>query len=288
MSAAPARLRSGDKSCASNAPAGPAIRSGSMRRCTVIVSPEAVLSLRRGGGRMFEIEPADPLELEEARRYCRDALPRVSRTFALNIRILRGDLREAVRLAYLFCRIADTIEDSTALDASRRTRLLEAYRSLFPLREGWRQRSRAWAAEFATLEAEAADLALCAGAYRVFTSFSTLAPALRAPVEECVREMTAGMTSFALRRSAAADGRLRLETLDELELYCHYVAGTVGTMLCRLFAVVSPSLDAGRTAGMQRLAERFGLAMQLTNIIKDVADDADRGVYYVPRALAAR
>src|SRR5439155_6317247 len=64
--------------------------------------------------------------------------------------------------------------------------------------------------------------------------------------------------------------------------------GTVGEMLCRLFAESSPRLDARRLEGMHRLAGRFGLAMQLTNIIKDVADDARRRACYVPRALAAR
>lgn len=228
---------------------------------------------------------ADPVA---ARAYCRAMLPCVSRTFALNIGLLRGTLGDAVLLAYLFCRIADTVEDSPHLEPSRRPALLAAYRDLFPLREGWEEAVRAWVENLAPFASSGADHALCANAQAVFTAFVTLPPDYRQPVEECVREMTAGMRVFALRRAAALDGRLRLETVGELEEYCHYVAGTVGLMLCRLFALSSPALDFVRAERMRALAGRFGLALQLTNIVKDVADDARRGVFYVPRALAAR
>ena len=46
------------------------------------------------------------------RAWCEATLPRVSRTFALNIRLLAGPLREAVSVGYLLCRTADTIEDA--------------------------------------------------------------------------------------------------------------------------------------------------------------------------------
>jgi farnesyl-diphosphate farnesyltransferase len=225
-------------------------------------------------------------ELHAARDFCRTMLPRVSRTFALNIRVLPGSLRDAVQCAYLFCRIADTVEDSPHLGPARKAALLSDYTSLFPL--GDVGRARDWARQFEPLAASGADHALCARADRVFAAFAALDPALRAPVATCVREMAGGMRAFVLRRAAAADGRLRLETMGDLELYCHYVAGTVGQMLCGLFAVASPALGAARNERMQRLAERFGLAMQLTNIVKDVAEDAQRGAFYVPRALAAR
>jgi farnesyl-diphosphate farnesyltransferase len=226
--------------------------------------------------------------LRAARAYCRDVLPHVSRTFALNIRVLPGALRDAVQCAYLFCRIADTIEDSPHLTPAHKAALLADYSTLFPLAADTPARARALAAAFVPLAKAGADHALCARLETVCLAFTALDPALRPPVEACVREMAAGMRDFTLRRARAADGGLRLETVADLELYCHYVAGTVGQMLCGLFAVASPSLAAARGDTMRRLAERFGLAMQLTNIVKDVAEDAQRGAFYVPRALAAR
>ena len=226
--------------------------------------------------------------LEAARSYCRKTLPRVSRTFALNIRLLGGQLGDAVLLGYLFCRIADTVEDSPHFDPETKARLLAEYSSFFPVGHGWRDGVATWSQAFTGLESGGDDHALAANAVTVFRAFDGLEPRFRRPVEECVREMATGMRMFALRRASAPDGRLRLETLGELEQYCHYVAGTVGQMLCGLFAVSSPSLDLVRQERMRRLAGRFGLAMQLTNIVKDVAEDAQRGAFYVPRALAAR
>lgn len=230
----------------------------------------------------------DAAQVRAARAYCRAVLPRVSRTFALNIRLLRGDLGEAVRCAYLFCRIADTLEDSPRVEPRQRRAWLEEYRSLFPVAPEAPARAAAWAARFQQLDAADDDVALCGNAAHVFTAFAVLPAALRQPVEDCVREMAAGMSEFAARRAGSPDGRLRLETVDDLERYCHYVAGTVGIMLCRLFAATSPRLDPERLRRMRGLAGRFGLAMQLTNIAKDVADDARRGAFFVPRVLTAR
>ncbi|MBL8289898.1 MAG: presqualene diphosphate synthase HpnD [Rubrivivax sp.] len=56
--------------------------------------------------------------------------------------------------------------------------------------------------------------------------------------------------------------------------YCHLVAGVVGEVACNIF---------GRTQeGTLRYAHRLGLAMQLTNIIRDVGEDARRGRIYLP------
>ncbi len=59
-----------------------------------------------------------------------------------------------------------------------------------------------------------------------------------------------------------------------LQQYCHRVAGVVGEVACNIF---------GRTeASTVRYAHQLGLAMQLTNIIRDVGEDARRGRIYLP------
>ncbi len=224
----------------------------------------------------------------EARSYCRAMLPQVSRTFALNIRVLPAPLQDVVLEAYLFCRMADTVEDSRRLDPARKAELLGDFATFFPWQDGVLERVQAWSSAFAGLETAGADHALCAGAEQVFRAFAAEPPALRAPVEACVPEMALGMREFALRRLASPQGALQLEDGADLERYCHVVAGTVGAMLVRLFAVTSPRLDEPRQRRLLSLAETFGRAMQLTNIVKDVAEDARVGACYVPRALAAR
>jgi len=70
-----------------------------------------------------------------------------------------------------------------------------------------------------------------------------------------------------------ADG-MRYQTLHELLLYCYRVAGVVGLMLCHILGV------RNKTALSQ--AAHLGIAMQLTNIARDVAEDWARARLYIP------
>lgn len=69
-------------------------------------------------------------------------------------------------------------------------------------------------------------------------------------------------------------GRVRIATLDELLLYAHRVAGVVGLMLCHVFGLSD--------RGALRNADDLGIAMQLTNICRDVAEDWRRDRLYLP------
>lgn len=70
------------------------------------------------------------------------------------------------------------------------------------------------------------------------------------------------------------------EHMDDLLLYCHRVAGVVGLMLCHVFGVSRESA--------LREAAHLGLAMQLTNISRDVVEDWERGRLYLPAAELRR
>lgn len=70
----------------------------------------------------------------------------------------------------------------------------------------------------------------------------------------------------------------RYDTLADLLLYCHRVAGVVGLMMCHVLGV--------RDNAALPQAAHLGIAMQLTNICRDVAEDWARGRLYIPRALA--
>ena len=72
---------------------------------------------------------------------------------------------------------------------------------------------------------------------------------------------------------------LRYDTLDELLGYAYRVAGVVGLMMCHVMGV--------RSSQALRHAAHLGLAMQLTNIARDVAEDWQRGRLYLPRELLA-
>jgi len=69
-------------------------------------------------------------------------------------------------------------------------------------------------------------------------------------------------------------GAVRIQTMAELEEYCYLVASIVGLMMCRIFGVSS-------TEAYPRAVE-MGLAMQLTNILRDIAEDYERDRIYLP------
>ncbi|MDH4043188.1 MAG: phytoene/squalene synthase family protein [Gemmatimonadota bacterium] len=213
------------------------------------------------------------------REFCRAILPKVSRTFALGIRLLPAPLEEAVRTSYLLCRIADTIEDATALPADRKRDLLVRFRVCLdtPTEDG-----ALLAAAFARAVSD--EDRLVRECDRVLRAFHALSAEERAAVRPWVQEMATGMAEFAARRGTR-EGIAALATVAELDRYCYYVAGTVGHLLTDLFRIHHRQMTATRYERLDALATSFGLGLQLTNIIKDVADDRRRGWSFVPRDL---
>ena len=69
--------------------------------------------------------------------YCIKTLPKVSRTFALNIAVLKGSLHRSILIAYLFCRTIDTVEDACNLEAPTKTNLLLDFASILKNISGW-------------------------------------------------------------------------------------------------------------------------------------------------------
>jgi 15-cis-phytoene synthase len=72
-------------------------------------------------------------------------------------------------------------------------------------------------------------------------------------------------------------GSVRYRTVEELLVYCYRVAGTVGLMMAHIMKVRDP-------AALRRAAD-LGIAMQLTNICRDVAEDERRDRVYLPEEL---
>ncbi len=215
------------------------------------------------------------------RAFCGVMLPKVSRTFAICIRLLPRDLEHPVLVAYLLCRIADTIEDSTTLTATEQDQLFAHFSSCLdeggpdagPLREAF-----AGGGTDEELLAREAD--------KVLREFRGLPSGQRDAVRPWVQEMCAGMTEFARRAEDTPGAHLEaLGTVEELDRYCYYVAGTVGHLLTELFALHGGTAGTERHDRLRELSASFGLGLQLTNIIKDVADDRARGWSFVPRQL---
>ena len=225
---------------------------------------------------------------EGARAYCRDMLPRVSRTFALNIRLLDESMGEAVRSGYLLCRIADTIEDAWP---GPRSEIEARFDQFLAGLDGDDDAAGAFAAASGQLagRASAAHIELVASTPTVLRAYGALAAADRADLAEAVNTMARGMRRYAGRaaeredagRTDTAPGLVRAPYIyDDAELkdYCWIVAGCVGVMLTRLFERRCGNADARRL----ELSPAVGEGLQLTNILLDWPVDLRGGRCHVP------
>src|ERR1700736_1774922 len=87
-------------------------------------------------------------------------------------------------------------------------------------------------------------------------------------------ESAAGSEASAETPGSAPSLPLQYKTFEDLRLYCYRVASVVGLVCIRIFGYRKPEAES--------LAERCGLAFQLTNIIRDVKEDAAMGRVYLP------
>jgi farnesyl-diphosphate farnesyltransferase len=208
-------------------------------------------------------------------------LPHVSRTFALTIPQLPGDLRTAVTCAYLLCRIADTIEDEPALSPPETLAFLQRFSEMLLGRGD----PKALAGELAPRLSErtlAAERDLVFNMERVVAVLAQLNAPQRAAIQRCVELMCRGMPRFQF--SASLKGLARSSDLDD---YCYYVAGVVGEMLTDLFCDYSPQI-ARQRAPLWGLAASFAQGLQMTNILKDVWEDRGRGACWLPQEVFTR
>ncbi len=224
-------------------------------------------------------------------QYAEEILLKVSRTFALNINVLRGELHNAVLLAYLYLRIADTVEDDPILPAHEKDRLLKLFADIFKdttkLLENLEKFMIALPPHWEN--SESYDQQLSRNSRNVIPLLLDLPEKFQKPICKVVVEMCAGMAKFALREEdARRKGWLTLDTVADLDEYCYYVAGIVGRFLSEAFYADRPSMGEDGFERLKKLDISFGLALQVTNIVKDVREDAERNVCFVPEEICKK
>jgi farnesyl-diphosphate farnesyltransferase len=220
-------------------------------------------------------------ETKKAWEYAEKTLDRVSRTFALNIRVLGKRLKMPVLLAYLYMRIADTIEDDADLSAEEKVSLLKKFSQAVSIGgqsidEFTEALPKNWEGS------EKQDCVLCCNAGLVIPLLSEYVDPVAKAIKKGVEEMCEGMAEFVLRQSQLANDWFTIETESDLDRYCYFVAGLVGNMLTELFCFASKNFDEGRQKKLREKAVSFGLALQLVNIMKDMQNDSKRKVCFVP------
>jgi farnesyl-diphosphate farnesyltransferase len=202
----------------------------------------------------------------------------VSRTFALTIPQLPLTLYKAVANAYLLCRIVDTIEDEVSLSAEQKKYFCTAFIDIVKTGDN----AKLFADELAPLlstQTIPAEHSLIHLIPRVIAITHTLDSAQIEALAACVETMAKGMPIYQ-----ALDLHAGLKTMRDMDEYCYYVAGCVGEMLAKLFCHYSADI-AQHQEQLLKLSVSFGQGLQMTNILKDIWDDAQRGVCWLPQDI---
>ena len=213
--------------------------------------------------------------LSDADRFCREILPDVSRTFAISIRYLPGNLGRTVCAAYLICRVADTVEDDGDGTLVQKEAALDALLAAFDSEEA----ATAFVHEANWVHGDVQHVKLVRHANLVFQVFRSLPEKSRERVRHWVTEMVRGMKKFVQLYPAG----IRIQTVAEYREYCYYVAGTVGNLLTDLWHQYAPSIGAAKYRELGKHSVAFGEALQTVNILKDIAWDAEHeNSIYIP------
>jgi len=203
-------------------------------------------------------------------------LQNVSRTFALTIPQLPPPLYLSVGNAYLLCRIADTIEDDPDMMVAEK----KYFASQFSAVVRGDQNARVFGNDLAqrlSAKMPNAEHELVANTVPVIAITHSLAAPQRQALERCVEIMGSGMAKF--QQTASTNG---LADIAQFNQYCYFVAGVVGEMLTELFCDYSAEINQHREE-LLTLAIGFGQGLQMTNILKDIWDDKEREICWLPR-----
>jgi 15-cis-phytoene synthase len=184
------------------------------------------------------------MTLEESYAFCERVARTQAKNFYYSFLLLSRPQRQAMCAVYAFMRYCDDLSDA----------------------EGVGDRAGAIARWQAELESALAGKApQHAPEHAVWPAFSDTVARYRIP-HEYFRDMIRGVSSDLEPR--------RVQTFQELYDYCYHVASVVGLTIIHIFGFHDPRALA--------LAERCGVAFQLTNILRDVREDAEHGRVYLP------
>jgi 15-cis-phytoene synthase len=187
----------------------------------------------------------DGTDVRAAYRHCEQVTRTQARNFSYGIRLLPAPKRRALSAVYAFARRVDDIGDGTLPAPEKLAALSDA---------------RAAVAAIAEVGADPASgdqvlVALADAARRYPIPLGAFAEL----IEGCEADVRG--TSYA--------------TFDELEHYCRCVAGSIGRLSLGVFGSRDP-------ATAEPLADNLGIALQLTNILRDIREDLGNGRVYLP------
>jgi farnesyl-diphosphate farnesyltransferase len=204
----------------------------------------------------------------------------VSRSFYLSIRLLPQKLREPIALAYLLARTTDTVADTTRIPVSVR---MESLRMLSDGIQGKCTREMVvnQAAAFLPLQEAAAERILLDSLPDCLEWLEQTGKADRDDIRAVLEKIAHGQMLDLHRFHDPAQVRA-LQTAADLDEYTYLVAGCVGEFWTRLCFRQVKDFASLTQDEMLALGRRYGMALQLINVLRDAGTDLRGGRCYFP------
>ena len=196
---------------------------------------------------------AAPLQLRAAYAVCRSITRAQAKNFYYGFLVLPSRKRDALCAVYAFMRHADDISDAQNLSDGEKRLKLEALMESFHAVDAGKPTDDP-----------------------VLLALSHARQRYKIPVHLLEKLVYGTMmdVEFAPPEAPAGEPVVIYRTFEELYQYCYHVASVVGLVCIKIFGYQNPQAE--------KLAERCGVAFQLTNIIRDVKEDAAMGRIYLP------
>nr|BAE45298.1 Phytoene synthase [Gentiana lutea] len=233
-------------------PAGEMTMTSEQKVYDVVLKQAALINRQLRSRENLEVKPDIILPgnanvLNEAYDRCREVCAEYAKSFYWGTQLMTPERRLAIWAIYVWCRRTDELVDGLNASQINPTALDRWEARLEDVFKGQ---------PFDMLDAALSD---------TITKY---------PVDiQPFRDMIEGMR-MDLKKS-------RYKNFDELYLYCYYVAGTVGLMSVPVMGIAPES--KATTESVYNAALSLGIANQLTNILRDVGEDARRGRVYLPQ-----
>ena len=208
-----------------------------------------------------------PAQLTMAYSVCRGITRANAKNFYYAFLVLPKRKRESFCAVYAFMRRCDDIADDAALSIEERRYKLDVWLdALHRVQQG-----------------EPSDdpiLLALTDTQRRFTIPAGLLDELAMGTAMDIEPVAEGLEDSAPTASLVPGLMVQYQTFEELKVYCYRVASVVGLVCIHIFGYRDPAAES--------LAEECGLAFQLTNIIRDVKEDAAMGRVYLPQEDLAK
>jgi len=204
----------------------------------------------------------------------------VSRSFYLSIRFLPAQLREPIALAYLLARTTDTVADTAQIAGNVRMETLKLLSNGIQGRAS-RDVVAQLIASFVSLQENESERRLLESLPEYLACLEAMAHAdrndIRVVLEKIVRGQMLDLQRFDTPQEIHA-----LSTAADLGEYTYLVAGCVGEFWTRLCFRHVRQFASRSEDEMLALGKRYGMSLQLINVLRDAGSDLRAGRCYFP------